>query len=428
MKKLFTTLCLTVATVLGLHAQDVSYQVFPAPGSVNDLEEISVAFPGTFDELEIGTADDITLKKDGELIPTQKVTEQVDGGIALVVKFERQTAAGTYVLDVTAGNLILWSNGYESMTEVPAISATYTIAGGEVEPPVEKNYFEVSADPAQGEYDQLKTITFTFPNLADVDLDVAPTVTKDGADFADFSAAKKAYESNEIVVTFSGDNGAPAGEYVINFEANALTGYADLTDEGYAFNEPNPEAMAFTYTVKESSSEPVVPVEYTLGLAFNQPRPNAQGEINIADRDLSFMTFLSDASELKAKEGAQITVEGPEGFSVTAELKDRGAWGTKTMFGATFSQTPTYNGVYTLKVAQGSFGDAAWIANNETGVSNAEVVLTFTAVGGQSGILDIKADAQSDKTVYNLQGIKVADSLDSLPSGLYIVGGKKISK
>lgn len=55
--------------------------------------------------------------------------------------------------------------------------------------------------------------------------------------------------------------------------------------------------------------------------------------------------------------------------------------------------------------------------------------LYFYADGPLSGIETIGNDATAaDTTVYNLQGIRLGNSLENLPAGLYIVGGKKIMK
>lgn len=47
---------------------------------------------------------------------------------------------------------------------------------------------------------------------------------------------------------------------------------------------------------------------------------------------------------------------------------------------------------------------------------------------GTSGINDIKADAKGDAAIYNLAGQRMRGDLESLPHGIYIVGGKKVVK
>ncbi len=45
------------------------------------------------------------------------------------------------------------------------------------------------------------------------------------------------------------------------------------------------------------------------------------------------------------------------------------------------------------------------------------------------GILGLHADeAATQQSIYNLQGVKMTQPLNSLPKGIYIVNGKKIIK
>ncbi|MDE6197695.1 MAG: hypothetical protein K2F91_07505, partial [Muribaculaceae bacterium] len=48
-------------------------------------------------------------------------------------------------------------------------------------------------------------------------------------------------------------------------------------------------------------------------------------------------------------------------------------------------------------------------------------------VSESSGIEGIEA-APADEAVYNLQGVRLDRTLDELPAGVYIVGGRKVVK
>ena len=52
--------------------------------------------------------------------------------------------------------------------------------------------------------------------------------------------------------------------------------------------------------------------------------------------------------------------------------------------------------------------------------------IIYEVVPSTSGIDSVETAPVTDGAVYNMQGIKVADSVDGLPAGLYITGGKKI--
>ncbi|MCD8385311.1 MAG: hypothetical protein LUD17_00305 [Bacteroidales bacterium] len=44
------------------------------------------------------------------------------------------------------------------------------------------------------------------------------------------------------------------------------------------------------------------------------------------------------------------------------------------------------------------------------------------------GIGNINVDFDSDATIYSISGIRMGTSIDTLPAGIYIQGGKKLIK
>ena len=60
-----------------------------------------------------------------------------------------------------------------------------------------------------------------------------------------------------------------------------------------------------------------------------------------------------------------------------------------------------------------------------TNTAGAALNLSF---GEATGIDGVAADAEKNVKVYNVNGQYVGTSLDALPKGLYIVGGKKVLK
>lgn len=86
------------------------------------------------------------------------------------------------------------------------------------------------------------------------------------------------------------------------------------------------------------------------------------------------------------------------------------------------------DGVYSFDINQ-----AAAESINTYGLVVAGVGFTLTKIqlikGTTSGVNELDIDSLKEKPVYNLQGIKVADSIDAVSAhGLYIVAGKKIIK
>lgn len=87
----------------------------------------------------------------------------------------------------------------------------------------------------------------------------------------------------------------------------------------------------------------------------------------------------------------------------------------------------TVNGTEVAKNDDGNFMftvtpvEAEGETTREAGVTNVKVEF----VGSGIDMIESEAGANA-KAVYNLQGVKVADSLENLPAGLYITNGKKV--
>lgn len=74
---------------------------------------------------------------------------------------------------------------------------------------------------------------------------------------------------------------------------------------------------------------------------------------------------------------------------------------------------------------------------NDVAIQPADGVYTFTVDGDtsvsvkkddQTGIGNVSVSSDSETMIYNLQGVRVGNDIDRLPSGIYIVNGRKIRK
>ena len=91
----------------------------------------------------------------------------------------------------------------------------------------------------------------------------------------------------------------------------------------------------------------------------------------------------------------------------------------------TFSPAPSEYGKYLLTVAEGTFGDADFIANGE-GKGSAPISINYM-LSRENGLEEIGAISfDATHSIYNIQGIRIESSIDQLPSGLYIIDGKKV--
>lgn len=70
-------------------------------------------------------------------------------------------------------------------------------------------------------------------------------------------------------------------------------------------------------------------------------------------------------------------------------------------------------------------GFRAYFFNINGSTAAAALNLSF---GDATGINGVAADAEKNVKVYNVNGQYVGTSLEALPKGLYIVGGKKVLK
>jgi thiol protease/hemagglutinin prtT len=69
-------------------------------------------------------------------------------------------------------------------------------------------------------------------------------------------------------------------------------------------------------------------------------------------------------------------------------------------------------------------GQRTDIWNNE----NARVYLAVEAENTATGIAPIASEANREAVIYNLQGVRIHQSVDQLPHGIYLINGKKIQK
>lgn len=116
-----------------------------------------------------------------------------------------------------------------------------------------------------------------------------------------------------------------------------------------------------------------------------------------------------------------VTVEEFEGFDTFAntrmEIKPVGDSILKvTVNGTEVAKNDDGNFMFTVTPVE-----AEGETTREAGVTNVKVEF----VGSGIDMIESEAGANA-KAVYNLQGVKVADSLENLPAGLYITNGKKV--
>ena len=155
--------------------------------------------------------------------------------------------------------------------------------------------------------------------------------------------------------------------------------------------------------------------------------------------------YFNDATTMVA--GKPYLIKLPEGTTIPTELVFKGVTiknveDVNRKFGSNYKICGTF-GKYTMKTdgtelflkTDGKFYVPAVGKETMKGFRAYFLVPTNTAgaalnlsFGEATGIDGVAADAEKNVKVYNVNGQYVGTSLDALPKGLYIVGGKKVLK
>lgn len=106
-----------------------------------------------------------------------------------------------------------------------------------------------TADPEEGVVDMLQTVTLTFPNVDEVEINSKDdlTITRDGQVVPGVTAKWK--YPNKIQFVLGAEQTQPA-IYHVNLPAYSISGYADLTDDGYQWINVNEQDIVLTYEIK----------------------------------------------------------------------------------------------------------------------------------------------------------------------------------
>ena len=85
---------------------------------------------------------------------------------------------------------------------------------------------------------------------------------------------------------------------------------------------------------------------------------------------------------------------------------------------------------YTLTIPKETYGDAEWFGETVevprvSGHANSEFEVRFSLENESSGVDMITCEKNNSTEVYNLHGMKVSNSTDNLPAGIYVINGKK---
>lgn len=323
---------------------------------------------------------------------------------------------GTYILTIPQGSfgdeewLADPDNGhsnpeiklYYRVTGTSGTDAAYDIQVSSIDPAADGN-IDIEKEPL--------AISFTAPGELSFYPGSKLTLVCKDAEYSGTAIITGA-ETSEGVTTFTTTLAEPVsvnGTYTLtipegvfgdaDYFANCSTGHGNETF-----------TASFTVTGGLGQKEPV---QYDL-----VPEVTPASGSSVMPGQLDVITFVFPAGTLTTYDTARASMSCSEAnYFDTAYFIKGEADGT---FELRFSSTPTRDGVYELKLVQGTFTDPDELHQNPE--------LTYTFTFQTTGIDGVLTDEEAATGVYNLNGVYMGDTTEGLPAGIYVVKGRKIVK
>lgn len=218
----------------------------------------------------------------------------------------------------------------------------------------------------------LKTGNGDLADAKDCDASLVYVVDANGTKVSTVTLAAQTDDWTSIVINFDTPI-TVSGDYTVIVKAGALKKFGATSTALYD------EDVEIYYTVNETDPTPAEPVSNTdYSLTPTAVTPADGSEKNFDDLIMN-LTFPSTT---KLKSGAKAVVTSAiEGYDYSAEVDIKDC--TNLISGlfacspCNVAEKPTQNGAYKVTFPKGTFGDAAYIADNNEGVANAELSYTY---------------------------------------------------
>lgn len=133
-------------------------------------------------------------------------------------------------------------------------------------------------------------------------------------------------------------------------------------------------------------------VVYDLDILNTFP-PKGQVDMSKVTWDV---TLIKVSSKYNYRPGAEVSINNAKGtYTRTGKLEDSSFTADTRTFKYINAPEPAESGTYTMVIPQGTFGDAAWLENPQTGHSNPEmkVVWHVVAAGSVAATYDIEVSS-----------------------------------
>lgn len=339
------------------------------------------------------------------------------GSVMTVVLPSEVTKNGAYTLTVPAGTFgdADWVADPTTGHANEEFTAQFTVVGG-TGTTAEYDLEVISTKPKAGEVDlemvQFDSVVITVPTGCRPAADAKATLKCTDANYSSEGTLRYSMagiSGDQLIVPI--DNVTMNGTYTFTLPRGSF-GDADWQNDSSTGHANDTFTCTFEVVggIEQTTAEfDLVPLDIT-------PAEEAV-------KDLSSIVIVMPAGT-QVKTGAYANLSCIETNYYENILIREGS--TDGTFTVTPTAAPTKDGTYMMIINATAFGDADYMENDKTGHTNDEIVKTwvYTNPGGLDSIL---IDAAAQDGVYNFQGIRVANSPEGLPAGLYIVKGKKIS-
>lgn len=336
-------------------------------------------------------------------------------------KIEKITDPGEYKITIPAGEFMVYSDSSYELND-SEIVLSYTIAAA-AEPTVyDATVFKTNPikfnqttdfDDIQWEASQMVTFTTNISTVQVKDNVTVTFASKDGS--FSTTAMLEVNFGSQMKAVFT-EKPRLNGDYTITIPKASFGDEAWLADNttGHSNDEL---VLNYTFT---GLKDPAQAVEFDIvPVTFKPALDQATGDLSRVT-----VTFDQALGIYGGGDLAAVLWSTEQGYRVMAYVS---ASAPQTEFTFVFNPAPTEAGNYLFKVAQGSLGDADYIANDQTGHASAEISHVYEFNPSLVGILTIDADQVFEDGIYTVEGICVGKTTRNLPAGIYIAGGRKIA-
>lgn len=398
-------------------SQALPIVVTPADGSeITELSEItiSLAEDSGFDYIDLDTYS-VAIIKDYDFEPVATVIAEQDYDnptyYRLVVADmdgnpSPITTPGNYQLVIEAYAMVLGSeNSYPLYNEN---NLFYNFYVEDAATPVAYDVVPKYTTPDEGVIDfemkDFSSLTLYFDETMYAAAGAKATVTPvDAPDEAVYAEIKSNRMPNQLIMFFDKLE-VHNGEYVITIPQGSFGDEAWINNPETGHSNPE---LTYTFTIVGATDRSNV--EYTL---VPEIVPNSEYKM---------FTVMFNNREIQMAEDATAVFSCTEArYYQTAKFTSVG----NGIFNVTFEEAPAEAGTYVFTIEQGVFGTKDFFTSEKkSGNANARIDKTFEIKA--TGIDAISSD-NVPEGVYNLMGVKVADTTENLPAGIYIVNGKKV--